>query len=411
MPEISINGVPVIFPFEPYSVQRAYMEKVIECLNKSANGVLESPTGTGKTLSLLCASLGWVSMRKREIQENMESQLKKMDEFNKANGIPERANADRGKLLNTLIDGLNAAGGMANANANGMLGVPKVIYASRTHSQISQAMQELKRTGYNHMKAAVIGSRDQLCIHPDLEKESNANKIQLCKLKVNTRTCHFHNRLEGQKDSPEFREAAVMDIEDIVRIGKKLKCCPYYASKELMDGADIVFMPYNYLLDPKIRKANKVDLHNTIVILDEAHNVEKMCEESASVQITSSEIAVAIDDVSSVLVPMIENGGSMPLSVDVGGDEEKDFTADDLVLLKEIFLNLEKAVDEISVKSSLPGSGETFEGGYIFTLLEKANVSTMRRSIFTKKDRLKYFLEYFRSIRATFRQFLPHLMR
>lgn len=45
MPEYNINGVPVLFPFEPYDVQRHYMEKVIECLDKSANSVLESPTG------------------------------------------------------------------------------------------------------------------------------------------------------------------------------------------------------------------------------------------------------------------------------------------------------------------------------------------------------------------------------
>lgn len=45
MPEYMISGIPVIFPFEPYNVQRAYMEKVIECLENSTNGVLESPTG------------------------------------------------------------------------------------------------------------------------------------------------------------------------------------------------------------------------------------------------------------------------------------------------------------------------------------------------------------------------------
>lgn len=98
-----------------------------------------------------------------------------------------------------------------------------------------------------------------------------------------------------------------MDIEDLVAVGRKLKCCPYYASKELMDNADIVFMPYNYLLDPKIRKANKVDLSNTIIILDEAHNVEKMCEESASVQLTSSELAIAITDVNHVSLGSVEN--------------------------------------------------------------------------------------------------------
>lgn len=45
MPEFIIGGVPVSFPFEPYDVQRRYMEKVIESLDKSANSVLESPTG------------------------------------------------------------------------------------------------------------------------------------------------------------------------------------------------------------------------------------------------------------------------------------------------------------------------------------------------------------------------------
>lgn len=46
MPEYIIGGVTVTFPFEPYDVQRRYMEKVIETLDKSANCVLESPTGT-----------------------------------------------------------------------------------------------------------------------------------------------------------------------------------------------------------------------------------------------------------------------------------------------------------------------------------------------------------------------------
>lgn len=45
MPEFTIAGIPVSFPFEPYNVQRRYMEKVIECLDRSTNSVLESPTG------------------------------------------------------------------------------------------------------------------------------------------------------------------------------------------------------------------------------------------------------------------------------------------------------------------------------------------------------------------------------
>lgn len=45
MTTIEISGVTVKFPFPPYEVQRNYMAKVIECLDKSQNAMLESPTG------------------------------------------------------------------------------------------------------------------------------------------------------------------------------------------------------------------------------------------------------------------------------------------------------------------------------------------------------------------------------
>lgn len=55
-----INGSTVYFPFKPYDCQSHYMEKVITALNNAQNALLESPTGTGKTLSLLCATLAWL---------------------------------------------------------------------------------------------------------------------------------------------------------------------------------------------------------------------------------------------------------------------------------------------------------------------------------------------------------------
>lgn len=53
-----------------------------------------------------------------------------------------------------------------------------------------------------------------------------------------------------------------------------------------------------YLIDPIIRDSvlKNVELRDSIVILDEAHNVPSVCESSASTSITSKEIFIAIRD-------------------------------------------------------------------------------------------------------------------
>lgn len=47
-------------------------------------------------------------------------------------------------------------------------------------------------------------------------------------------------------------------------------------------------MPYNYIVDPKIRENYKIDFENSIIILDEAHNIEKVSEDVASFDLNIS---------------------------------------------------------------------------------------------------------------------------
>ncbi|XP_054261703.1 regulator of telomere elongation helicase 1 homolog isoform X2 [Macrosteles quadrilineatus] len=360
--DIKIRDVPVSFPFKPYELQEDFMSKVIECLQKGVNGVLESPTGTGKTLSLLCSSLAWLQLKKAQVLQS---------ELNKSNATKESGESSRGDNRSRT----------------------KIIYASRTHSQLAQAMKELKRTSYRHMKSAVLGSRDQLCLHPDLAGENGSMKVAMCRKKISARSCHYYNNLESRKHDQNNFPTEVTDIEDLVKFGNETQCCPYYMSREMMSSADIVFMPYNYLLHAQTRRQQQLILDNTVVILDEAHNVERMCEESASVQITSTDIALCIAEVEQIIEKIKQD------LTDLTDDSPKAFSLEDLRGLKAMFLSLENAVDAVEFETVKYGKdkgqkmGKTFPASYIFELLAKAGITADKLSLLdTSLSNLALFL-------------------
>eukprot|EP00878_Enallax_costatus_P025295 GHUV01027059.1.p1 GENE.GHUV01027059.1~~GHUV01027059.1.p1 ORF type:complete len:134 (+),score=23.11 GHUV01027059.1:164-565(+) len=53
------------FPYPPYEIQQRLMVNVYEALQHRRIGLFESPTGTGKTLSLICSTLRWLEDERR----------------------------------------------------------------------------------------------------------------------------------------------------------------------------------------------------------------------------------------------------------------------------------------------------------------------------------------------------------
>ncbi|KAK9816819.1 hypothetical protein WJX72_005361 [[Myrmecia] bisecta] len=49
------------FPYQPYGIQTEFMQHLYATLEKGGIGLFESPTGTGKTLSLICSALQWLA--------------------------------------------------------------------------------------------------------------------------------------------------------------------------------------------------------------------------------------------------------------------------------------------------------------------------------------------------------------
>jgi regulator of telomere elongation helicase 1 len=242
------------------------MDKVIHALTLKENALLESPTGTGKTLSLLCAALAW-QQSQDPIKCTKTSQRKPWSNN-------KRPIVDKDRL-------------------------PTIIYASRTHSQLTQVVKELKQTCYNP-RLAILASRDKLCINP-LVKTPDTNAAEVtrnCKKACKTGVCS-HDTTPNIDLIEKHGRLPVMDMEDLAAMGQKKGICPYYLSRALIEDADLIVAPYNYLFDGRVRLSTfwEFDWSNSVVILDEAHNLENIACESASFELSATDLDGCIRDI------------------------------------------------------------------------------------------------------------------
>lgn len=326
------------FPYEAYDCQLVYMEKVIQSLQEKSNALLESPTGTGKTLCLLCATLAW------------RKSLGGFSTFSSEGSGHSMGSELSDKPLSQSDPSI----------------LPTIVYASRTHSQLRQVIQELKRTNYRP-KMVVLGSREQLCIHEEvslLQGRTQTNACHsLCKKRKKRYCSHFPRVAGFMKENPSLGDEPI-DIEDLVNIGKSCGTCPYYVSRELHKVADIMFAPYNYLIDRGNRKSLSVRWNNSILIFDEAHNLESLCADAASFDLPSWILTACISEAKNCIDLAVARRDK---------SNDKSYNPDDFSILRALLLKLEKRIAEIPIESR--ELGFTKPGPYIYELLAELNIT------------------------------------
>jgi len=348
------------FPFQPYDIQLKLMKVAYDTYENSKFALLESPTGTGKSMSLICSVLSWVRDHQRKTENRLESKREELTVRLEQLKIEEETSGDwlsaqtkrqdvnkelddisneletlnkfkirsetrrRMRLHDTPLEHFLAAGGQEKrgrkddrvesailaesglSNLQGLLNDneeedieklveqdedhvrPKIYYTSRTHSQLSQFISEIKRTVFasiNEMpaiKLTPLASRAILCVNPEVVRLKEASAI-------NERCVELQRETNKDKRCPymKLKEvitlkedilSSVQDIEDVVARGKRIGGCPYYAARMSIPEAEVVVLPYNNLLHQETRKASLLDLRDNIVIIDEAHNIlETIC--------------------------------------------------------------------------------------------------------------------------------------
>lgn len=195
----------------------------------------------------------------------------------------------------------------------------KIYFCSRTHSQLAQFVQELRRVhlpevswaaekdvsqkGNPEDRAVVkhlpLGSRKNLCINPKVSRLDSAPAINERCLELqqpNTskdHKCPFIPNKENETLVNDFRDhtlAKIRDIEDLGKLGKKIGICPYYASRATIKPSEIITLPYPLLLQKSAREALDISLKGHVIIIDEAHNLMDTISNIHSITVTQGQL-------------------------------------------------------------------------------------------------------------------------
>ena len=246
-----IGQMRVVFPYDYiYPEQLEYMTALKEGLDKKGHLVLEMPSGTGKTISLLSLLVAFLN---HHADEKM-----------------------------------------------------KVVYCTRTVVEMTKTLEELKRLIHHWelegetlkpIVALSLTARKNLCIEPEVSSLTYTQEVDAACRSLTASwsgdRCAFYDSVEGNNTR---LPAGVHTLDDIRKYGREKGQCPYYLSRQAVEYADIIVHSYLYLADPKVSPAVTQYLSsNTIVVMDEGHNVDDVCIEAMSMVITKENASQARD--------------------------------------------------------------------------------------------------------------------
>jgi len=98
--------------------------------------------------------------------------------------------------------------------------------------------------------------------------------------------CDWHENL-GKLEPGNLVPQGIMTLADVLQHGRDNTTCPYFTVRRMLPFVDIIIYSFHYLLDPKVaEQVSKEMSKDAIVVFDEAHNIDNVCIESLSIDLT-----------------------------------------------------------------------------------------------------------------------------
>ncbi|GKY97996.1 hypothetical protein MPSEU_000757700 [Mayamaea pseudoterrestris] len=272
-----LDGLDVFFPYDRiYLEQHQYMRSLKQSLDAGGHALLEMPTGTGKTVCLLSLITSY-----------------------------QYAHPSTGKLIyatRTVPEMNHVMQELATVLEYRDSELRKhELPGDASTSNTNQQQQQLPLLGPlphrpDKTLALCLSSRRNLCIHERVLQESDREAVdaacrsltatwvvEAASSNNNIETCPYFDTLQAAGESTTL-PSGVYDLEALQDWGRRKNWCPYYLTRRAINHANILVFNYQYMLDPKVARMVSSELEaESIVVFDEAHNIDSVCIEALSV--------------------------------------------------------------------------------------------------------------------------------
>ncbi|KAL7554735.1 hypothetical protein ACHAWF_018562 [Thalassiosira exigua] len=344
--KFNLDGLDVYFPYERiYLEQYEYMRALKQTLDAGGHCLLEMPTGTGKTVCLLslitsyqlahpnCGKLVYCTRTVPEMNSVME-ELGTVLAYRE-----ERLRLDR------------EAEGPASSGAGGDIEEAASSNSNSQQQQQQQQQQQIQQrkrkriygpkknkhgrhnmgpsaspngAGGSGALALCLSSRRNMCVNERVLRQGDREGIDAACRSMTApwalerarkagsaggrpgaasgqgeeerggiETCSYYDGFSAAGEATSM-PSGVYDLEELKKWGEGRTWCPYYLARRAINHASVLVFNYQYMLDPKVAKMVSKELESeSIIVFDEAHNIDSVCIEAFSVTIQSRHLEQA----------------------------------------------------------------------------------------------------------------------
>ena len=186
----------------------------------------------------------------------------------------------------------------------------KIVYACRTKRQVNRVIEEVsKLQGTHRFKAVPLLSKFDYCLLRRQRSVPQESFGWYCTFNVSNNLCSYFLNVsltEGFGQLVKEVLAKTPHHSELLRASEINHVCPYEVARLAMAQAELVVVPYQYAFDPKAASIlfdkNSVVRKETILVVDEAHNLRDFFRGMNSATLTLSQVEGAAREAQAMLM-------------------------------------------------------------------------------------------------------------